>query len=101
MTMRMPIWASVALSCLLLVTSVARAADVEVVGGDADVRSAPFAVAPVLVRVHAGDKLTGGTDAQPGWLHVSLPDGRHGFLLGTQARVVGPAEGPPAPGPGA
>ncbi len=94
--MRISSKSSALLLPLLLASSMARAADVEVVGGDADVRSAPFAVAPVMARVHAGDKLTGGADAQPGWLHVSLPDGRRGFLLTGQARVTGAPETDPA-----
>ncbi len=97
MTMRISSKSSAVLLSLLLASSLAQAADVEVVGGDADVRSAPFAVAPVVARVHAGDKLAGGADAQPGWVHVSLPDGRRGFLLTGQARVTGaPETAPPA-----
>lgn len=100
----MSTWSSAALPLVLLIGWTARAADVDVVGTNAIVRSAPFDVAPEVARLHAGDKLTGDADAQPGWLRVSLPDGRRGFLREGQARVIAglaptPAAASAAPSP--
>jgi hypothetical protein len=75
----------------------ALAAEVHVVAANAPIRTAPFDVAPSLGRVHAGDRLTGEPDAQSGWLRVALPDGRHGFLRASDARVTAPPPPPPPP----
>ena len=98
----------VGLPLVLLGSSLARAAEVDITAPEAVVHTAPFNVAPVLARVHAGDKLTGDADAQAGWLRVQLPDSRRGFLQVADARLgldlptaappaVGSASSPPAP----
>jgi hypothetical protein len=66
----------------------ASAAELEITAGESTVRTAPFDVAPLLTRLHAGDRLTGEADAQNGWFSVSLPDGRHGFVHAADARAL-------------
>lgn len=73
------------------ISPAARAETLDVTAPEAMVHTAPFDVAPALTRVHAGDKL----DSEPGpsgWLRVTLPDGRHGFL---HARDAEPKPPPP------
>ncbi len=72
----------------------AHAGEVEITAGDSVVRTAPFEVAPPLTHVHAGERLTGEPDAQNGWVRVTLPDGRSGFLRAADAHVL---SAPPAP----
>lgn len=78
----------VLLPLVLLAPSLARAAEVNVTTPEAAVRTAPFGVAPVLARVHAGDRLSGDADVQPGWLRVQLTDGRSGFLPMADAQLT-------------
>jgi hypothetical protein len=84
----------VATVSFVVMSSVAWAADVAVTAAESKVHSAPFDVAPVLGNLHAGDKLTGEPDARAGWLRVTLPDGRQGFLHANDTQIVGP---PPPP----
>jgi hypothetical protein len=80
-----------------LISATALAAEVEITAGESIVRTAPFDVAPTLAHVHAGDRLTGEADAQNGWLRVSLPDGRNGFVHAGDARALPPPAAPAPP----
>jgi hypothetical protein len=73
-----------------------RGAEAVVTAGESQVRTAPFAVAPVLARVHAGDRLPADDQAHDGWRRVRLPDGRYGYLGEPDVHVSGIAP-PPAP----
>jgi hypothetical protein len=75
----------------------AEAAEVEITAAESVVHTAPFEVAPPLTRVHAGDRLAGDADAQSGWLRVTLPDGRTGFLRAGDAHLIAAAVPPPQP----
>ncbi len=66
------------------------AADLTVTARESIVRSAPYAVAPLVARVHAGDKLPADDQPQGDWRRVQLPDGRRGFLRDADAKVIAP-----------
>lgn len=51
-----------------------------VAGAPADVRSAPYLVAPVLTRLNPGQQVWVSHDATGGWRVVALPDGRTGYI---------------------
>jgi hypothetical protein len=63
--------------------------------GEASVRSAPFDVAPEMLRVHASDPLSADDQPQGDWRRVRLPDGRFGYLHDADVKVT------PAPPPAA
>jgi hypothetical protein len=62
-----------------------------VVSTTADLRSAPSAVAPILVRLDAGAQLTVSNEIRNGWRYTSLPNGRIAFVQDAVLRISGPA----------
>jgi len=67
-------------SGVVLCASGARAGEAVVKASTTVVRSAPFEVAPELVRLHAGERLPADDRPQGAWRRVRLPDGRFGLV---------------------
>ena len=82
--------------CAALWTRPANAAESLVTAAASPVRTAPFDVAPLLARVHAGDKLVADEQPQGLWRRVQLPDGRWGFMRDADVKVAVPPAPPPA-----
>jgi hypothetical protein len=61
-----------------------------VVAPSAEVRSAPFKVAPVIVSLARGDRLQVTPTPNAGWRVVFLPDGRVGYIQDVQVEVAAP-----------
>jgi hypothetical protein len=61
-----------------------------VVAPTAEVRSAPFEVAPVIVRFTRGERLFVDPTPNAGWWVLSLVDGRVGYVRDTQVQVASP-----------
>jgi hypothetical protein len=70
----------------------ARLAVVQV--GGVDVRSAPHAIAPVLLHLRLGDRLLVSATARDGWRQVRLFDGRFGYVEDARVKIADP---PPTP----
>jgi hypothetical protein len=68
-----------------------------VVVQEAAVRSAPFDVAPVIGRLHAGDRIYADDQTVQGaWRRVALPDGRWGFVRDADTEHTDNAPAPPS-----
>ena len=53
----------------------------------AEVRTAPYVVAPLLTRLEAGQRISASSAAANGWRTVMLPDRRIGYLQEAAVRV--------------
>jgi hypothetical protein len=80
---------SLAVSLTLSISSVAAAAPSEVVR-NADARSAPFTVAPVVGSVTVGERVDADEQPSNGWRRVHLPNGKTGFVPDDSVKVVAP-----------
>src|SRR6478736_5648953 len=72
------------------------AANAVVIRAGAEVRSAPYTVAPLIGHLDANTTLTAGDRAENGWRRVRLPSGVFGFVADDALRIESPA---PAPTP--
>jgi len=88
--------AAVACGCLVLCAPAVRAGEAVVTAPDVVVRTAPSDVAPALIHVHAGDKLTADDRPLGTWRRVKLPDGRFGVVHDADVKVTVAAPAPPA-----
>ena len=61
-----------------------------VVAPSAEVRSAPFEVAPVILRLTRGERLYVDPTPNAGWRVAILSDGRVGYIQGAQVEVTSP-----------
>ena len=99
---------SAILCALLLGAQHVLAAPAFVSTPDADVRSAPFAIAPAVHTFMHGDAIDVSLKLENGWRQVQLSDGRFGYVEDARIKLVG-AEAPrdrgasllarPTPGP--
>jgi hypothetical protein len=62
----------------------------------AEVRTAPFLVAPLLTTLVPGQSVSVSASATDGWRHAMLPDGRLGYVLDAAVRLSSPPS-PPSP----
>jgi hypothetical protein len=56
----------------------------------AEVRTAPFLVAPLLTTLAPGQSVSVSASATDGWRHAMLPDGRLGYVLDAAVRLSSP-----------
>ena len=51
-----------------------------------EVRTAPHLIAPIVMRLESGQRVSVSSDATDGWRVVKLPDGRAGYIQDTAIR---------------